>query len=133
MSSANKNKNAPAILIVDDDASIRMALDRIITTAGYNSIVASSGQKAIEIVEKTAVQLVLLDIRMKGMDGIDTLRVLKEIFPGLVVIMLTAYGTLDTARKAMEYGAYDYVTKPFDVKFLIDLIKQGLEKTICEN
>ncbi len=124
----NENGKDPAILIVDDDPTICKVLDKILEKEGYDTFIANNGKSAVAIAKKEPVQMVLLDIKMKGMDGIDTLHALKKFDPDITVIMLTAYGTLKTARKAMEYGAYDYVTKPFDMDFLTELIKQGLNQ-----
>ena len=86
-------------------------------------MIANSGKQAIKIVERETVQLILLDIQMNGIDGMDTLQVIKSISSDTNIIMLTAYPTLETARMAMEHYAYDYITKPFDIDFLTKLIK----------
>ena len=126
MADTNKTKKKPTVLIVDDDPSICRILEKILQKEGYNIMIANSGRQAIKIVERETVQLVLLDIQMNGMDGMDILQVIKSISSDTNIIMMTAHPTLETARKAMEHYAYDYVTKPFDIDFLTKLIKKCL-------
>jgi YesN/AraC family two-component response regulator len=83
---------------------------------------------ALQLVKKEKPDLMLLDIKMPGMDGIEVLRKIKKMKKEIVVIMFTAYGTLETARKAMKLGAYDYVTKPVDLFLLKSLVKEVLGK-----
>jgi DNA-binding NtrC family response regulator len=92
-----------------------------------------SGAEAIDIASREPIVLTLLDIRMPGMDGIKTLKELKEVNEKMIVIIITAYGALKTARKAMELGAYDYLTKPLDFGFINSLIKEGLEQEKAQN
>lgn len=122
----NMTEKKPTVLIVDDDPSICWTLEKILQMEGYNTRIANSGRKAIKIVKNEAVQIALLDIKMKGIDGMDTLQTIKSISSDTNVIMLTACPTLESARRAMEHYAYDYVTKPFDVDFLTELIKKCL-------
>lgn len=122
----NKTKKKATVLIVDDDPSICRILEKILQKEGYNIKIANSGRQAIKIVKRETVQLALLDIKMKGIDGMDTLQTIKSISPDTNIIMMTAHPTLETARRAMEHYAYDYITKPFDVDFLTELIKKCL-------
>ena len=126
MADTNKTKKKPTVLIVDDDPSICRILEKILQKEGYNIMIANSGKQAIKIVERETVQLILLDIQMNGIDGMDTLQFIKSISPDTNIIMMTAHPTLETARRAMEHYAYDYITKPFDVDFLTELIKKCL-------
>ncbi|MEK6766712.1 MAG: response regulator [Planctomycetota bacterium] len=126
MAATNKTKKKPTVLIVDDDPSICRILEKILQKEGYNIMIVNSGKQAIKIVERETVQLILLDIQMNGIDGMDTLQFIKSISPDTNIIMMTAHPTLETARRAMEHYAYDYITKPFDVDFLTELIKKCL-------
>jgi len=116
------------ILVVDDEKEICTVLSDNLSQEGYRVLTAYNGKKALELVKKEKPDLVLLDIRMPEMDGIEVLRRIKKMKKEIVVIMLTAYGTLETARKAMKLGAYDYITKPFDLFSLKSIVKEGLKK-----
>ena len=100
------------ILVVDDDASIRKVLGFILEETGYTVRTASSGADALEIIDKDLPDLVLADIKMPGMDGLVLLREIRKLDDALPVIMLTAFGTVETAVEAMKLGATDYLTKP---------------------
>lgn len=116
------------ILVVDDEKEICTVLSDNLYQEGYRVFTAYNGKKALELVKKEKPDLVLLDIRMPEMDGIEVLRRIKKMKKEIVVIILTAYGTLETARKAMKLGAYDYITKPFDLFLLKSIVKEGLKK-----
>ncbi|MCK5243550.1 sigma-54-dependent Fis family transcriptional regulator [bacterium] len=118
----------PNILVVDDDPHVLEALDLMLQD-NYAPIPVSSGIEAIEKVKKYSnVELVLLDINMPDTDGIETLRQIKQLEPQLDVIMVTANNTAEAAVKTIKYGAYDYVTKPFDIAELTVIINRALEK-----
>jgi DNA-binding NtrC family response regulator len=116
------------ILIVDDEKDLCTVLDNSLSQDGYRVLTAFNGKTALQLAKKEEPDLVLLDIRMPGMDGIEVLRKIKKMKKKTIVIMFTAYGTLETARKAMELGAYDYVTKPIDLFSLKSLLKEVLKK-----
>ena len=103
------------ILIIDDDAEIRYSLDRVLSPDGHHIITADSGEHGVEVAEKENPQLIFLDNRMEGMSGIETLQHLRTAAPTSLVILMTAYGTTQTAIQAMKHGAFDYVLKPFDL------------------
>ena len=117
-----------SILIVDDEKDLCTVLDNSLSQDGYRVLTAFNGKTALQLAKKEEPDLVLLDIRMPGMDGIEVLRKIKKMKKKTIVIMFTAYGTLETARKAMELGAYDYVTKPIDLFSLKSLLKEVLKK-----
>lgn len=125
-----KNISQPSILIVDDERVLRNLFNKALTEEGYNVLVAENGEKAIDVVKKDEPDLVLLDIRMPGMGGMDVLRRLKAIRSGLPVVILTGYGTIDSARVAMMLGAHDYVTKPFNLDYLKAVIKDALKSAV---
>ncbi|MGD0650244.1 MAG: sigma-54 dependent transcriptional regulator [Verrucomicrobiia bacterium] len=115
------------ILIVDDDADIRRAFRRNLEREDLQVIDASSGEEAIKRVAMERPDLLMMDIRMGATSGLDTLRKLRELDPKLTIIMMTAYGTTQTAIEAMKLGAYDYVLKPLDVPKLKTLIAAALK------
>lgn len=126
-----KLESGRAVLIVDDEEIIRDFFKRTLTE--YRVLTAASGEEAIYIVKKERPDLVLLDIRMPGIDGIETLRQIKNIDKSIVVIMLSAHGTLKTNIEAARLGAYDSIAKPFDLgemKLVIEgaLINKAPEK-----
>jgi len=121
-----KNKKTN-ILVIDDEAGIGDILQKILVKEGHDVLTATNGKDGIKHVKKSNVDLVILDIKMPEMDGIEVLEKIHEIDKNIVVIMLTAYGTLGTAREAMRLGAYDYITKPFDNEFVTAMVREGLE------
>lgn len=116
------------ILIVDDEVHICNSLGKLLAQEGYDVRTATSGAQAIDVARQEPIGLTLLDLIMPGMNGIRVLQEIKKIDESIVVIMMTGYGALDTAKKAMMLGAYDYITKPIDLEFLIQVIKEGLEE-----
>lgn len=109
------------ILVVDDQPSIRRLLEEILTDEGYAVTTASNGLEALERIEEDTA-LVLMDMKMPGMDGIETLKELNSVGHCGKVVMMTAYGELDLVQKAKDFGAFDYVIKPFDIVTLCELI-----------
>lgn len=118
---------AAFILAVDDEQDIRTALQKLLEAEGYEVAVAASGREAIATAKARLPDLILLDIKMPGLDGMATFRRLKKIYPEVVVVILTGCGTIATAREAMKLGAFDYVTKPLNPPFLKTVIRDALE------
>ncbi|MBT2570890.1 response regulator [Planococcus sp. ISL-110] len=116
------------ILIVDDQPGIRLLLKEVFSKEGYRAISAGSGKEALERVQEACPDLVLLDMKIPGMDGIEILKRLKKSNAGVHVIMMTAYGELDLIKESMNWGAARYFTKPFDVFEVRDAVKQLLEE-----
>jgi DNA-binding NtrC family response regulator len=112
------------ILVVDDEASVRESLQDWLSEEGYEMGLAESGFKAVELVKNQSWNVVLLDLKMPGMDGLETLRKIKETAPNTEVIMMTAYATMETAVQSIKEGAYDYLVKPFDPKEMDHRIKK---------
>ena len=106
--------NLPSILVVDDEAAIRESLKDWLMEDGYNVYLAVNGEDAIFMMETFLYDVILLDLKMPGMDGLETLRCIKKISPDSEVLMMTAYASVDTAVQAMKEGAFDYLVKPFD-------------------
>ncbi len=115
------------ILVVDDAKTLLVMMKQFLEGEGYNVILAYSAEEALPIINKEKINLVLMDIKMPGMSGLEALAQIKKIDPKLSVIMMTAYGTTQTAIEAMKLGAYDYVTKPFNMNELKVLIRKALE------
>jgi len=113
------------ILVVDDELIVRDSLKEWLEVEGGFSVsMAESGSEALEHIKKESCQLMLLDIKMPGMDGVEVLQKAKELFPDLPVVMMTAYATVETAVEAMKIGALDYLIKPFDPDALIPKVIQ---------
>ena len=115
------------ILIIDDEKLIRKSLQVALEEEGYKCFVAETGAEGLAIARKKTPDLVLLDIRLPDINGIDVLKMLKEIDSELIVIMMTGYGTIENAVLAIKLGAFDYITKPFKTKNITTLIKLALE------
>ena len=116
------------ILVVDDEESMRKLLEIALGKEGYRLTLAESGKKATEIFDKSSYDLVISDIKMPDMSGVEVLRHIKETDPSVPVIMVTAYASADTAVEALRLGAYDYLTKPFKLEELKANIRNALEK-----
>lgn len=116
-----------SILIVDDDAQLRQSFERLLSQEGYEVRTAPTGESGIEAVKQKLPDLVIMDIRMPGMNGLEAFKAMRAIEPKLPVIIMTAFGTTDTAIEATKLGAFDYVLKPFDIPDILTVIEQGLE------
>lgn len=114
------------VLIVDDQNGIRVLLVEVFSNEGYKTFQASNGKLALEIVRKESPDLVLLDMKIPGMDGLDILKHIKQIDPGIKVIMMTAYGELDMIKEATDLGALMHFTKPFDIDELRQAVNNQL-------
>jgi len=114
------------ILVVDDEDSIRTSLAGILEDEGFRVVFANDGITALDVVRKELPDLVLLDIWMPRMDGIETLRKLKELHPPLLVIMMSGHGTIETAVRSTKMGAYDFIEKPISLDKLLVTIRNAL-------
>jgi len=115
------------ILVVDDEHLIRWSLEQSLRKQGYEVLMAASGEEALKTIQEDSPDLVLLDIQLPGMDGLEVLSRAKELDEELIVIMVTALGVLETAVKAMRMGAYDYINKPFNLDELSIIVRKALE------
>jgi two-component system response regulator HydG len=116
----------PKILVVDDEASHRKMIEAVLSDEGYEIKQADDGQTAIDAIKKEFYDLVLMDIRMSAVGGIEALKQIKEISPAIPIIIMTAYASVDTAVNALKSGAYDYLTKPLDIDELKILVQKTL-------
>jgi nitrogen regulation protein NR(I) len=118
----------PTILIIDDDAEIRYSLGRVLSSRDYRVLEAGSGEYGVAIVKRgPAPDLIFLDVRMSGMSGIEALQHIRSANPRQLVILMTAFGTAQTAIEAMKFGAFDYIMKPFDSAKVLSLAENALQ------
>jgi DNA-binding NtrC family response regulator len=115
------------ILLVDDEASILSVLSTLLKAEGHDVVPVLGGEKAQEVIKNESFDLVISDIRMSPVDGMQVLKFVRKERPGAAVIIVTAYGTVETAVEAMKEGAFDYVTKPFKVDELLITVQRALE------
>jgi two-component system response regulator (stage 0 sporulation protein F) len=114
------------ILVIDDQPGIRRLLIEVLSEEGYSVLEAANGYEGFQQAKEQHPDLILMDMKMPGMDGIETLKELKKAGIGDKVIMMTAYGELDLVTEAKEIGAADYITKPFDIIALCQMIERNL-------
>jgi len=114
------------ILVVDDEASIRQSLSGLLTDEGFEILTASNGYEALKVIDAESPDLVLLDIWMPGMDGIETLKEIKRESPYIQVIIITGHGTIETAVQATKLGAFDFIEKPLSIDKVIVAINNAL-------
>jgi len=122
------DKMKHTILVVDDEKEICNLFQNFLTQEGYQVFIATNGAEAISLGKRNRLDLALVDIKMPGMDGIEVFQKLKKVKKDMEAIILTGYGTLRTAKEAMRLGAYDYLTKPFDLGLLKTIIREALER-----
>ncbi len=113
------------VLMVDDEAKFRETTSKILRKRGYDTLMAASGEEAVDILKKEPVDVIVLDIKMPGMDGHETLARIKEIHSDAQVIMLTGHGGVESARASLEKGAFDYLNKPCDINLLASKINDA--------
>lgn len=127
-----RQPDQPHLLIVDDEKSICDILSQFLQKKNYAISVAHSGEKALEIIGSSAIDLVLTDIKMPGISGVDLLKHIKQTNRTIPVLMTTGYPTLDTAVEALKLGAFDYLTKPFHLEEISEKIKRALSNRRLE-
>src|SRR5688500_5863960 len=117
-----------SIRVVDEENSQREILEMILSTEGYDVTTASSGEAAIKFAKERRFGLALTDLKMTGMDGIDLLQHLLAQDSSIIVILLPAHGSIDSAKDALRRGAFDYLQKPYDRETLLETIKRALKR-----
>jgi two-component system nitrogen regulation response regulator GlnG len=115
------------ILVIDDDDQLRISFCKLLKEENYSVLGAASGEAGVDIITQQPLDLVILDMRLPGMDGMETFKQIKKKDPKLPVIIVTAYGTTETAIEATKMGAYDYVLKPFEIPEMLNLITQAID------
>lgn len=117
------------LLIVDDQYGIRILLNEVFQKEGYQTFQAANGYQALDIVEKHSPDLVLLDMKIPGMDGIEILKRLKAIDADIQVIIMTAYGELDMIQESKDLGAITHFAKPFDIDEIRDAVRKNMPQS----
>ncbi len=118
------------ILVIDDEESIRAGCIQTLTESGYRVQAVENGHKGLEKTSKESFDVILLDLKMPGISGMEVLKKLKENDPDSVVIIITAYGTVDSAVEAMKRGAYDFLSKPFTPEALSSIVKRAVDSRL---
>lgn len=116
------------MMLVDDEERFLATTKKLLSRKGYDVITANSGSEALKELASSNIQVVILDVKMPGMDGIETLKAIKKRFPLVEVIMLTGHGTVESAVDGLKAGATDYLMKPTDVNDLINKAEEAFEK-----
>lgn len=114
------------VLVADDQFGIRLLLHEVLQSKGYEPLIASNGQQALEIFKSQSPHLVILDMKMPGMDGLDILKVIKEKKPNIKVIIMTAYAELNIIQEAIDNGAITCFSKPFDIKAVLEKVNEEI-------
>ncbi|HEY66924.1 MAG: DNA-binding response regulator [Chloroflexi bacterium] len=117
------------IMVVDDEPVARISLAEVLRLEGYQVATAASGEEALSLLNKSGpFDLMVLDLKMPGMDGLEVTEVVRKQSPGTVIILLTAFGTLETAIQAIRHGAHDYLLKPCPIPDILESVRKGLAK-----
>jgi NADH:ubiquinone oxidoreductase subunit E/ActR/RegA family two-component response regulator len=116
------------VVIIDDEDAIREGCRQTLESGGYRALVARGGLEGLELARQARPRVVLLDLRMPGINGIEVLEKLPGIDPRIIPIIITGYGTIDSAVQTMRLGAFDFLTKPFNMDQLLDVVDRGLHK-----
>ena len=120
------------ILVVDDEAIVRISCERILKPKGYEILTADNAQAGLDMLDREKIDLVLTDLKMPGMDGLEFLKSVKSKCPQVAVVMVTGYSTIDTAVKSIKLGAYDYLNKPFTPDQLTEVVQKALSNIQSE-
>ena len=120
------------ILVVDDEKNIRLTVTQALTSAGYQLSSAANGEEALKQLAEQEFGLILLDLRLPGMDGLEVLRQVVKIRPDIKVVIISAHGTIDNAVEAMKLGAIDFLQKPFTPQELRDFVSRVLDRSKIE-
>jgi two-component system response regulator (stage 0 sporulation protein F) len=118
------------LLVVDDQMGVRRLLYEAFKEEGYKVELAGSGLEALEKVKSEMPDIILMDMKMPGMNGLETLHEIKKVNDSILVVMMTAYGELEIISEAMKLGINEYITKPFDINELRSVVKKVLDKNL---
>ncbi|MBI4965630.1 MAG: response regulator [Desulfomonile tiedjei] len=120
----------PKVLIVDDEERFRTTMCKLLTVRGLEAVTAGSGKEAIQKLRQNPYDVIILDVRMPEMGGVQVLSEIKEIDPQAEVIIMTGYASVDTAKEIIKLGAYDYVLKPYAIEELMEKIEAAYDRKI---
>jgi DNA-binding NtrC family response regulator len=123
----DQKDNPIRLLLVDDEEGFVNVLTKRMTRRNINVTVALSGTEGIQALRKQDFDVAVLDLKMEDMDGIEVLKIFKKMYPEMAVIMLTGHGSEQAAKEGMEYGAFDYLTKPCELEELIEKITESVK------
>lgn len=123
-----KTENDLQVLVVDDELNIREGSQRILSRVGFDVLKASTGLEAFSLLERQTIPIILLDLKMPGMDGMEVLRRIRQLDETILVIVITGFATVETAIEAMKQGAYDFIPKPFEPEQLRIVVNRAAEK-----
>lgn len=123
-----KTENDIQVLVVDDELDIREGSERILSRVGFDVLKASTGMEALSLLERQTIPIILLDLKMPGMDGMEVLKRIRQLHEEILVIVITGFATVETAIEAMKQGAYDFIAKPFEPEQLRLVVKRAAEK-----
>ncbi len=115
------------ILVVDDEEDTCLLLSKVLSREGHDVLIAYNGAEALEIFEREEVKLIITDMKMPKMDGISFLKKVRKTHPHIRVIIMTAYGGVESYLDAMNFGAFEYLNKPFEIKELMNIINNALD------
>lgn len=118
----------PKVLIVDDEERFRTTMCKLLTVRGIEAVTAGSGKEAIEKLGQNRYDVIILDVRMPEMGGVQVLAEIRKIDPQTEVIIMTGYASVDTAKEIMKLGAYDYVLKPYSIEELMEKIEAAYDR-----
>jgi len=116
-----------SVLIVDDDVRLLSSFERVLAGEGYEVITAGTGETGLIEMNKAVPDLVIMDLRMPGMDGFDAFRAMRKISQDVPIILMTAYGTPEAINSALDLGGFDFILKPFEIPEILDLIRKALK------
>jgi DNA-binding NtrC family response regulator len=116
------------VLVIDDEAIVRVSCERVLKPEGFDVVVTSRGDEAIDFLEKEPYDVVLTDLKMPDMDGLEVLKIIKERWPDIQVIIITGYGTISTAVQAIKMGAYEYIEKPFTPQDILEVVEKAIKE-----
>ena len=122
----------PKILIIDDDSSLRRVLEYNLQQEGYDVVTAADGESGLRLFAEKFPALVITDLKMPGMDGIETLREIKKKKPLVEVIMLTGHASVESGIQGMQLGAFDYVMKPVALDELLEKVRQAYDRKVIQ-
>jgi len=127
-SNTEQTESRATVLVVDDEPELRQALSRLLGRNGYHVLTAGNGEEGLEALRKDEVHLVLTDLMMPKMGGLELLKAAQVVAPAAQIIIITGHGTIETAVEAMKMGAYDFVEKPFSTTTTLNVVRKALEK-----